>query len=279
MTGWSGNWRPLGTAHEYGRRRPTIGSLVAFAHSAWEVTHLRPGDFGPDDQSRLAGYRPDYRDGMRPYSVTLRRVHGPRHEHENSRQEMGLGVRAFAYGGLDRYEDGRVPLCSCHSHPWPCAESEQQKQAAAEIAAAEKVLNLLPGCCPACSEVVTSRQRSITFGGPNVSNPFAEGPTYHLRRKCWRSAAAYEERWVADEVGRKRSLLTLRCEGTVIVHGDGTAECFGANDSACPSVYADHRGYSACYIQSHGCPQGCSTVGHPGTRIAGRPSHPRAVTA
>jgi hypothetical protein len=194
----------------------------------------------------------------------------------NSRDEIGLRIPIG--WPLPTYPNGRVPLCSCHGHPWPCLESEQQAQAAKEIAAAEKVLNLMPGCCPACSEVVTSRQRSITFGGPNVRNPLAEGPTYHLRRQCWSAAAAYEEKWVVDEPDRKRSLLTLACEGTVIVHGDGTGECFGAGDSDCPSVYARHRGAMACYFQTHGCPRECGTHTH-GCSPAGRPADPRAVTA
>lgn len=278
MSGFSGSWNPLGVAREYGRRRPTIGDLVAYDYRAWEVAHVTVRDFADEDQEYLTGYRPQYREQMRPYSVTLRRVHGARHERENSRQEIGLGIRAFTYGGFDRYENARVPLCSCHGHPWPCLESDQQAQAAKEIAAAEKELRLMPGCCPACEEPVTSRQRSITFAGPNVRNPLAEGPTFHLRRACSHAAARYEDVWVADEPGRARSLLTLTCAGTVIVHHDGTAECFGADDSDCPSVHADHRCYSACYIQSHGCPRGCPTVGHPGTRIAGRPTDPRAVT-
>lgn len=274
---FSGNWRPEGVAREYGRRRPTVGDLVAYDYRAWEVAHVKMRDFEDDDQARATGYRPQHYDEMRPYSVSLRRIHGERHEHENSRQEIGLRVRAFTYGGFDRYADGRVPLCSCHGHPWPCRDSDQQAQAEKEIKAAEKELRLLPGCCPACEEPVTSRQKAITFGGPNVRNPLAEGPTFHLRRKCQHAAAKYEDAWVAAEPGRQRSLLTLTCAGTVIVHGDGTAECFGADESDCPSVFARHRGYSACYIQSHGCGRGCSPVGHPGTRIAERPADPRAV--
>lgn len=277
MAGFSGAWHPAGVAREYGRRRPAVGDLVAYDHRAWEVTHVKLRDFDGDDQERADGYRPQYRDEMRPYSVSLRRIHGERHESENSRQEIGLRIRAFVYGGFDRYENGRVPLCSCHGHPWPCAESDHQRQAEKEIKAAEKELRLIPGCCPACEEPVTSRQKSITFGGPNVRNPLAEGPTFHLRHKCRGGAARYEELWVIAEDGRQRSLLTLACAGSVIVHGDGSGECFGAADSDCPSIYARHRYHSACYIQSHGCGRGCSSTDHPGTHLAGYPSDPRAV--
>lgn len=273
------DWRPEGVERSGRSKRPEIGAVVALDRRAWEVMHVSDAEPTPEEQERIGSYRPAYRDNLRPYRVTLRRLHGEKHERENDRAEVGFRVRAGVYNALPAYEHGRVPLCSCCGHPWPCVDADQQRQAEKEMRAAEKAMRLLPGCCPACEEPVTSRQRSITFGGPNVGNPFAQGPTYHLRRKCRHAAADYEEAWVAAEPGRKRSLLTLRCEGTVIVHGDGDAECFGAKDSDCPSVFAQHRGYMACYLQSHGCGRGCSRSGHPGTRITGRPSHPRAVTA
>lgn len=271
-------WRPEGITHRYGRTRPAVGDVVALDRRAWEVTHVGDAVPTPEEQDRIDSYTPAYRDEMRPYRVSLRRLHGPVHKSENDRQEVAFRVPVGAYGPMPSYAHGRVPLCSCCGHPWPCLLADQQRLAEKELAAAEKAMALMPGCCPACEEPITSRQKSITFGGPNVSNPLAEGPTFHLRQKCRHAAARYEDAWVAAEPNRLRSLLTLRCEGTVIVHGDGTAECFGANDSECPSVYAQHRCGMACYVQSHGCGRGCTSAGHPGTRIADRPSDPRAVT-
>jgi hypothetical protein len=275
------NWHPMGVDNgsRYGSgRRPEVGQVVAYDRRAWEVTHVSVADPEPDEIERLDAYVPAWRERMRPYRVSLRRVHGAKHERENSAGDIALRARVGGWS-FPTYANGRVPLCSCHGEPWPCIEADQQAQAEKELKRAEKVLKLLPGFCPACEEPVTRRQQSITFGGPNVRNPLAEGPTYHLRRKCYRAAADYEELWVADEPGRRRSLLTLRCAGTVIVHADGSAECYGADDSDCPSVYAQHRGYCACYVQTHGCGRGCSPHGHPGTRIAGRPADPRSVTA
>jgi hypothetical protein len=273
-------WHPEGTGGSYYRsgRRPEVGQVVAYDRRAWEVMHVSVADPEPDEAERLDAYVPAWRERMRPYRVSLRRVHGAKHERENSVGDIALRVRVGGWS-FPTYANSRVPLCSCHGEPWPCLEADQQAQAEKELKRAEKVLSLLPGFCPACEEPVTRRQQAITFGGPNVRNPLAEGPTFHLRRKCYRAAADYEELWVADEPGRVRSLLTLRCAGTVIVHGDGSAECYGADDSDCPSVYAQHRCYAACYAQSHGCGRGCSRHGHPGTRIAGRPTNPRSVTA
>ena len=270
-------WRGHAAQPRYGNReRPGVGDVVAWERRAWEVMHVSDAALTEDEQERISHYAQPWRDRMRPYRVTLRRLHGEKHKLENDKQEIGLRAPHACSEPFPIYRDGRVPLCSCHSHPWPCLEADQQAEARKQAAKAEREMQLLPGCCPACQEPVTSRQQSIVFAGEYLRNPLSPpDPAFHLRSKCYGAAAAYEESWVNAWPGRERSLLTIRCEGTVVVHGDGSAECFGADDSDCPTVHASHRCYSACYMQSHGCGQGCSRQGHPGTRVAGRPKHPR----
>lgn len=274
-----GRWHPEGVESNYNRRRPVVGDVIAYDWRAWEVMHISDAEPTEGEVEKMAHYREPYRSQMAPYKISLRRLHGPKAERENSAGDVALrapaGMSPSAFG---IYEDGRVPLCSCCTHPWPCRDMTEAARAADAIKKTERELNLMPGCCPACEEPITSRQKSITFGGPNVRNPLAEGPTFHLRQSCRYAAAKYEELWVADEPGRKRSLLTLTCAGTVIVHEDQTGECFGADGSDCPSIYASHRAHTACYLQSHGCGSGCTSRRH-GTRIAGYPTDPRAVTA
>lgn len=268
-------WRPLAADLAYGPRRPEVGDVVAFDYRAWTVTHVADATPTEEEQQIITSYRPEWRSRIHPYRVSLRRLHGEPHPRENDRQELALRA-SVRTSGLPVYRDGRVPLCSCHQQPWPCLDSMQQDEARKAMAKAERELALLPGCCPGCQEPVTSRQRSITFPGPYVNNPLAySDPKFHLRRKCWHAAARYEEAWVeAYPETARRSLLTLRCEGSLIVHGDGSAECFGATDSDCPSVYAQHRAYSACYLQTHGCGRGCGAHQH-GCHPAGRPADPR----
>lgn len=271
-------WHPTGVRDSYERRRPGVGQVIAWDFRAWEVTHIADASPTAEEAEQLEGYVEPWRTQSLPYKITLRRLHGSKHDRENPYQEVALRAPArMSSSAFGIYEGGRVPLCSCHSHPWPCRDMCDEAKAAAAMEKAERELRLLPGCCPACQEPVTSRQKSITFGGPNVRNPLAGGPTFHLRRACRSAAASYEELWVADEPGRKRSLLTLACAGTVIVHEDGAGECFGADGSDCPSIFARHRVYSACYLQSHGCGSGCTSRRH-GTRLAGYPSNPREVT-
>jgi hypothetical protein len=267
-------WHPVGVndPYSYRRPRPEVGQVVAFEHRAWTVNHVQDADPTDEETDRLARIVEPYRTRELPYRVSLDRLYGDPHPWEKKPGRLALRVGAGGYG-FAVYPGGRVPLCSCHQHPWPCLDQLQEQQAAEEAKKMAAELERMPGTCPSCGEVVTHRQQSITFGGPNVVNPLAEGPTYHLRRKCYRGAAAYEEKWVNDEPGRPRSLLTLRCEGSLTVHADGSADCHGAED--CPSIYAEHRGYSACYLQSHGCPRlECAGSRH-GCHPTGRPSNPR----
>lgn len=263
-------WRPDHTTNT--AERPTVGDTVAHARAAWIVTHVADAEPTPEENDRLAVYTPAGRTARSPYRVTLHRVHGPRHPRENVVGDIAVRVGIHRYSVLPRYPRGRVPLCACCAHPWPCLEADQERQAKREMEDAERELAVLPGCCPECGEPVTSRQRGITFDGPNVRNPLADSPTFHLRRQCRSGAEGYEDAWVAADPTRKRSLLTLRCDGTVLTHWDGSGEC---DQVDCPSVYARHRHAAACYTQRGGCPRGCQPSGHPGTAIAGYPDDPR----
>lgn len=272
-------WHPVGVDSVYrsSRGRPEVGEVVAWDHRAWTVEHVQDAVATDEETEYLSHYVESYRLRAAPYRVSLRRLHGDPHPWEREKHDGLLALRCGARSpGFPVYSGGRVPLCSCHSHPWPCLDQLQEQEAAEAAKRMAAELARMPGTCPSCGEVVTSRQQSITFGGPNVKNPLAEGPTYHLRRKCVGGARAYEELWVADEPGRPRSLLTLRCEGHLTVHADGSAECHGA-DEDCPSIYASHRSYAACYAMSHGCPRlECAGSRH-GCHPAGRPSNPRDI--
>lgn len=272
----STRWLPYGP-HLGGSNRPEEGDVVAIERAAWKVIRYTDAAPTPEERERAATAGP-WADRYRPYELLLQRLHGPAHDAEDDRHVVSVCVPGDSYPGIPVYPHGRVPLCSCCGHPWPCRIADEQATAEAALKRAEKAMRVMPGCCPACNEPITTRQRSIRFGGPNLLNPLAEGPTYHTRGRCWHAASRYEQLWVAAEPGRPRSLLTLQCEGTLIVHGDGTAECHGAKDSDCPSIYARHRCMGVCYTQSAGCPRDCPVRGHPGCEPSGRPADPRAVT-
>jgi hypothetical protein len=150
----------------------------------------------------------------------------------------------------------------------PCTEITSERAAERVMERFERLANVMPGCCWGCSEPITSRQKVFWFPGPNVWLPTApDGVRIHQRRSCWSAAERYENDWVAADPIRPRTLLTLRCKGHIVVHHDGSAECFGAVKSDCPDFRARHQSYTACYAQSHGCPRGCPREGHPGARV------------
>lgn len=198
MTRFNGRWFPVGTADRWARNRVAIGDVVAYDFRAWEVTHLRVDDFGEDEEQVATRYRPDARERMRPYSVSLRRLHGPVHPRENSRQEIALRVRAFAIGGFERYDEGRVPLCSCCGHPWPCRMVEAKKDAEDQARVMdERMSRVGVGVCYGCGEPITRRQESITYPEGNVDFPGYPPPRFHTRKKCAGARWSYDKRRAA----------------------------------------------------------------------------------
>lgn len=192
---FNGRWYPVGTADRYRAGRPEVGDVVAYDFRAWEVTHLRIEDFAEEEDLRANSYRPEYRDTKRPYSISLRRLYGPTHPRENSRQEIALRVRAFAFGGLERYEEGRVPLCSCCGHPWPCRMTEAKRESEGQARLLdERMKRAGVGICYSCGEPITSRQGSVTYPEGNVDLPGYPAPRFHTRQKCYAGRASYEGR-------------------------------------------------------------------------------------
>lgn len=263
-------WDPAVRGTDWEGRKPPVGALIAWNRRPLRVVEVRdqpPGDWDEKarDQWLEAGMPEPWH--RAPFEVHVRPVGG-------GKRTMGI-IQPWHYGWARPLPDHYAVCVHCGELA-PCREITAQRQARQEMAAFERLANVLPGCCWGCSEPITARQRAVTFPGENLLMPTA-GPdvTFHLRRTCFGAAARYEERWVTADPRRPRSLLTLRCAGSVIVHADGSAECFGAVDSDCPSTHAWHRGWSACYAQTHGCGQGCSPVGHPGCQQTPPPKdHP-----
>lgn len=192
---WDGRWRPEGATHHYGRRFPEVGETVAYEYRAWEVTHFRLDDFAEDEMERARLYKPEARERLRPYRVSLRRVYGEKHHRENSRQEIALAVFAFTHWSFDTYDEGRVPLCSCCQNPWPCLVSVAKEQSEEEAKRLDKRLARAGvGICYACGEVITSRQKSAEYGSGNVDLPGYPTPRFHLRESCRYERVGYMDR-------------------------------------------------------------------------------------
>lgn len=259
-------WRPAVTAPSTFQRLPEPGELIAAAHQPWRVVQIDPVDpsqWTEDEHAAWTQRRcPDpWKDA--PVHVMCEPVPPNPWPHDRA----GLRVDPFHYAWWFPLPEHFAVCVKCGQLS-PCTGHAAEVEAVNAARHLDRILAIPAGACPACSEVISTRQKSITFPGPSVDNPFITDPAYHLRRSCIGAAQAYEERWIAADPTRLRSLLTVACAGRLVVHQDGAAECFGTLDSDCPTVYARHRSITACYLQSHGCGRGCTCSGHPGTRIA-----------
>lgn len=236
--------------------------LIAFDRKAWRVVEIlerQPVDWSDRAREQWQGYgMPDpWRN--RPYVCLIRPVSGGKAQH--------LGIEPWHFGWWNALPEHYAVCVSCGELA-PCTEFTAERAAQGEMKRFDTLAKVMPGCCWSCSEPITSRQKVYEFPGPNVWMPTApDGVRIHQRRKCGHAAERYEEDWIKADPTRPRSLLTLRCKGSVVVHHDGSAECFGAEESDCPTVQARHVSYTACYAQSRGCPKGCPREGHPGARV------------
>lgn len=185
------DWRPALLSTER-KRRPEVGDVVALDYRAWAIVHMSDGAMTSEEIAALERrFKPGYRDQHKPYRVTLRRLHGPVHEVENDQLEVALSIEMGAWRTWEVYPEGRVPLCSCCSHPWPClmvtsaAAAKQQGKLLDE-----KMAHAQPGCCYSCGELISDRQASVVYPEGNVELPGFPPPAFHLRKCC--AGARYE---------------------------------------------------------------------------------------
>jgi hypothetical protein len=258
-------WRPALIDRACYDRRPPVGAVIGFRRKPYRVLAI--------DEVHPANWTDEERDAWQQEGMPDPWPRAPfrvRVQPMPAGRPSGMRVGPLHYVTWHLLPEHYAVCVSC-GEVAPCVELSNQRKAEQAMDRLERLANVLPGCCWGCSEPVTARQKTHTFVGENVWMPTAPSPVFHARQRCRSSAAAYEEAWVAADPRRHRSLLTLRCTGSVVVHQDGTAECFGAVESDCPDIRAHHRYIAACYAQSHGCPRGCTRQGHPGATLRRSP--------
>lgn len=256
------DWRPAITEKSHYGRKPPVGEVIGWDGSAYRV--LRVDEVIPGDWSERS--RQQWLDSRMPDPWTSAPFRVIVADHPKPGREKMMLVEPWHFPVWHVLPE-HYAVCAVCGDLAPCRGHRETEVAKAASERVEKDMAVLPGFCPACNEPITSRQATHIFPGPNLLNPLAEDIVrYHARQKCRGGAVRYENLWVNADPARQRTLLTLRCEGTITVHGDGSAECHGAQD--CPHIYAQHRAMTACYLLSHGCGKGCSRENHPGTRLA-----------
>jgi hypothetical protein len=295
-------WSPLNTRRE---SRPTTGQLIAYLHAVWRVDKVENTPLSDADRELwLKHNMPDLDTWHhRPYRITVEWVGGaepPWAEQDDSRRRGTLTIPAGrGWHDWHVYPSGRWPQCSCCGEPVPCRAELEDKQVSASLDRIARLEAIPPGACWACTEPITKRQKAVTYPGENLDLPGGQQVTFHTRRECSGRACRYEERWVAADPRRERILTWPRCEGILIVHGDGTSECvsgrapLGGTD--CESqpdcrghLTHDHGVIRACYVDEDAlrpmgrkrrdCPRGCDPSTHGGTRTVRRPDRRQPST-
>lgn len=231
-------WRPLGTTTE---RQPPAGRIVAWRHAAWRVIESTPVpevDWTQEDRDRLSRYKPEFRSASQPWMIVVRPVLVTGDDPRDRDDDVHLRQPASYSDGMEVYPDEHYPVCARCGEPVPCRESKARELT--DLAAKKADRYSIPGVCPHCEEMITARQKTVTFG-ENLYVPFGPPVTFHAgRRECLYYAADYEQKWAGLVPGR---VTTLSCPGDVWEHADGE-ECTEGDD--CRGLTVRHRHRQSC---------------------------------
>lgn len=128
-------------------------------------------------------------------------------------------------------------VCRCCGELPPCRHNELEAAIARETTRMARILEILPGCCHACLQPVTTRQRSISFPGMNLLRPDLgyDSALFHLRQGCLGAAISYDAQWAAAVPGRR---LRLSCPGHLTVHHQAPPDC--SEGALCPGRDVRH---------------------------------------
>ena len=185
-------WRPSGAEYTYDRF-PPIGAVIALDRRPWRVVAtsvLDRAEWTDDERAADHIYRP-------PGALTLDPLpEGPRHR---------LRVHANAY--ITWVVIGEhYAVCNTCGELHPCRHITARAEAERARKELDRLTRIAPGCCWACAEPVTRRQKHVVFPGANLLLPGADPPVFHTRRACIDRAADYEDQWVAADPDRRRLL-------------------------------------------------------------------------
>ena len=236
--------RPIYDAH----RRPLPGQILAVNFNAWRV--LAVVDLASETTEH--GLKRDYRvdvaqilpggaEGDLQVISTWDYEIYPERPHSKT---PGVTLPAMIRGPHWQLLPEHFSVCSRCADVQPCREQVRDAEVDRALDELERFDN--PSMCPACTEPITLRQKTLAL--PNVISPAGGTVTFHAgRHACRYTAASYEKRVLAAGLIPK---LTLSCPGRLIQHQDDSLECL---DLDCPNVEAQHGHYQRCYTRTHGC--------------------------
>lgn len=279
-------WWPYVTGgRSAGTGLPESGQLIAYRdRRAWrvvEVTDREPANWHEETTRvwRLAG-EPDPSTWSGQERVIL--AEPARGAAADGSDRRGLPLFPWAHDTQWWPLPDPYPACVDCGRLWPCPCDNRNREAAEALAELERLGRILPGCCWACGEPVSSRHHSVVFDGENLLLPGAGPVVFHTSRnrkagsrRCRSVAEQYERRWLEAAPGR---LARLTCPGSMWRH-PGYAECTVGD--LCPGGQASHDHWHHCLTFTSRYSQGvwvdvvpptnCGYDGCRGPRLAALP--------
>jgi hypothetical protein len=258
MTSPRRHWRPAGDSNNpahTGGVIPEVGAVIAILQTrdAWRVLEIDEVHQANWADQTLAAWR---RVGSPPWETwdgRERRIWVEPARNAGPKDRRGLRLAPWWFGEQWRPLSDPYPTCIACDRLWPCACHDQNREAAAGLAEFERVAAIAPGCCWACGEPVTGRQKAVAFDGDNLLLPGGPTVVFHIanhRRPtggwttCLERAEEYEVRWVAAAPGR---VARLRCPGVQFQHRTKALECSAG--TACVGPRARHAEWQYCTTQ------------------------------
>lgn len=227
MTTHTAYWLPAyqdGIRHCVATYQLVPGDIVVWNRTPWRVTAIRGLPFAewPTNylDKWLAAGEPDAASWLkRPFDFDLEPVLEPGGVKK-------LRAEASAHPSWTVLPPHFALCWQCREIP-PCRCSIQDQYIQAQTEQMEFALSLLPGCCHACNEPVSSRQKRVVFEGENLLRPDLGPAVFHLRQDCLCDAEHYDRRWADAVPGRRQK---LSCRWRAMQHADGTFECTSGED-------------------------------------------------
>lgn len=108
-------------------------------------------------------------------------------------EEHRVGPASYVFDVLPEH----YAVCvRCGELP-PCREEEVDREVDKQVAKSDRLMSIQPGACMGCGETISSRQKTVSFPGPNLWRPdLADGTVrFHARSECSHWVYAYRGQW------------------------------------------------------------------------------------
>lgn len=185
-------WQPTGSTREH-FLRPPVGAIIELNRRPYRVAECReidPTNWTEEEQDTFArrhgaNAQPEQW-WQRPWTLVV--------------DELPEGKRMHARIPGNRRNEWFIlpehyPVCVHCQELHPCRHMTTEAEVARGEAKLDKLTSIAPGCCWWCGDKITSRQKKVSFEGPNLLLPGGHSPVeFHGRAACSTGVWSYENK-------------------------------------------------------------------------------------